>query len=73
MANMAGQTMKNPAADAAADGAIGEDSAETVSTMQAVRTATVSRLRWAHLAQLCGLTDQQAAMLAALVFAGGAS
>lgn len=64
---------KNPAAGATADGGISENSAANVPTTQTVGAATLSRLRSAHLAQLCGLTDQQAAMLAALVFAGGAS
>ncbi|TPE53225.1 hypothetical protein [Amaricoccus solimangrovi] len=60
--------IESPAAGSTANGAEIESGSMTPYSTPTPKAATLSRLRSAHIATLCGLTDHRAAMIAALIF-----
>lgn len=65
--------IENPGALAGAAGTKFESGSMTPYITSAPRAATLSRLRSAHVAALCGVTDHRAAMIVAVYFAEVAS
>lgn len=60
---------ESPAADGTANGAEIESGTGTSYTTPAAKAATLSRLRAAHIAAVCGVSDHRAAMISAFIFA----